>query len=142
MYLKSNTFNWFTRFSRVDRIVWRQDYSPDLFCTLFAKPFHFLVPLSVAPVTVCISVTSRRGNGGASTESDDPDDNILYLVKWRGLPYDQASWEYFKDIRFASGQILDFWDFSRPKPEVSCLDVVKCIVFTILQWNWKSWNIV
>ncbi|CAN0150637.1 unnamed protein product [Ascophyllum nodosum] len=64
------------------------------------------------------SVTEKRGNGGsAAEESDDPDDNILYLVKWRGLPYDQSSWEHFKDIRFASDQILDFWDFSRPRPE-------------------------
>ena len=65
-------------------------------------------------------MTEKRGNGGsAAEESDDPDDNILYLVKWRGLPYDQSSWEHFKDIRFASDQILDFWDFSRPRPEVS-----------------------
>ncbi|CAN0240045.1 unnamed protein product, partial [Hapterophycus canaliculatus] len=42
---------------------------------------------------------------------------VLYLVKWRGLPYDQSSWEHFKDIRFASDQILDFWDFCRPSPK-------------------------
>lgn len=44
---------------------------------------------------------------------------MLYLVKWRGLPYDQSSWEHFRDIRFASDQILDFWDFCRPRPKVS-----------------------
>ncbi|CAN0189214.1 unnamed protein product, partial [Laminaria digitata] len=50
-------------------------------------------------------------------EEEDPDDVVLYLVKWRGLPYDQSSWEHFRDIRFASDQILDFWDFCRPRPK-------------------------
>lgn len=52
-------------------------------------------------------------------QTHDPDDIVLYLVKWRGQPYDQSSWEHFKDIRFASDQILKFWDFCRPKAEVS-----------------------
>ncbi|CAM9834851.1 unnamed protein product, partial [Scytosiphon promiscuus] len=42
---------------------------------------------------------------------------VLPLLPWRGLPYDQSSWEHFKDIRFASDQILDFWDFCRLSPK-------------------------
>ncbi|CAN0253428.1 unnamed protein product, partial [Ectocarpus sp. 12 AP-2014] len=39
--------------------------------------------------------------GGMDDDDDsDPDSLVLYLVKWRGLPYDQCSWEHFKDIRF------------------------------------------
>lgn len=52
-------------------------------------------------------------------EGTSSDDLVLYLVKWRGQPYDQASWEHFKDIRFASDQILNFWDFCRPSAGVS-----------------------
>eukprot|EP00903_Cladosiphon_okamuranus_P007802 g7551.t1 len=65
------------------------------------------------------SVAGSAGNGGDDDDDDDddPDSLVLYLVKWRGLPYDQSSWEHFKDIRFASDQILDFWDFCRPGPE-------------------------
>ena len=58
---------------------------------------------------------ARPPGGG---EEEDPDDVVLYLVKWRGLPYDQSSWDHFRDIRFASDQILDFWDFCRPRPKV------------------------
>lgn len=67
---------------------------------------------------------------------EDPDDVVLYLVKWRGLPYDQSSWEHFRDIRFASDQILDFWDFCRPQPKVPLVELVP----RLLGLFWARWG--
>ena len=73
---------------------------------------------------------SANGDGGDDND-DDPDSMVLYLVKWRGLPYDQSSWEHFRDIRFASDQILDFWDFCRPGPEVMIFNNISTIYYLV-----------
>jgi Chromo (CHRromatin Organisation MOdifier) domain len=40
----------------------------------------------------------------------DPEDNVRYVVKWKGLPYADMTWEYWKDIkRDAVDYVEDFW---------------------------------
>jgi len=35
----------------------------------------------------------------AAMEGDDPEGHIQYLVKWRGLPYSDCSWENWDDLK-------------------------------------------
>lgn len=40
----------------------------------------------------------------------DPEDNVRYIVKWKGLPYAEMTWEYWRDIkRDAVDEAEDFW---------------------------------
>jgi hypothetical protein len=40
----------------------------------------------------------------------DPEDNVRYVVKWKGLPYAEMTWEYWRDIkRDAVDETEDFW---------------------------------
>lgn len=53
----------------------------------------------------------------------DPEDNVRYVVKWKGLPYAEITWEYWRDIkRDAVDEAEDFW--CRQKPP-SAQDVKK-----------------
>ena len=47
----------------------------------------------------------------ASAETPwDPEDNVRYVVKWKGLPYSELTWEYWRDIkRDAVDEAEDFW---------------------------------
>lgn len=82
------------------------------------KERHDMLSGDSAAAAAAAAVAPAAG-GNDDDDDSDPDALVLYLVKWRGLPYDQCSWEHFKDIRFASDQILDFWDFCLPRPEVN-----------------------
>ena len=57
---------------------------------------------------------------------DDPnneaDDEILYYVKWRGLPYNECSWERWGDMKYYTHEIFAFWQRQRP-PKLSSLSV-------------------
>ena len=47
----------------------------------------------------------------------DPEDNVRYVVKWRGLPYAEMTWEYWRDIkRDAVDEAEDFWYRQQPPP--------------------------
>lgn len=40
----------------------------------------------------------------------DPEDNVRYVVKWKGLQYSEITWEYWRDIkRDAVDKAEDFW---------------------------------
>ena len=40
----------------------------------------------------------------------DPEDNVRYVVKWKGLPYADVTWEYWRDIKYdAVEEVEDFW---------------------------------
>ena len=40
----------------------------------------------------------------------DPEDNVRYIVKWKGLPFAEMTWEYWKDIKTdAADEVEDFW---------------------------------
>jgi len=48
----------------------------------------------------------------------DPEDNVRYVVKWKGLPFAEMTWEYWRDIkRDAVDEAEDFWYRQRP-PDV------------------------
>jgi SNF2 family DNA or RNA helicase len=40
----------------------------------------------------------------------DPEDNVRYVVKWKGTPYSEMTWEYWRDIkRDAVEEVEAFW---------------------------------
>ncbi len=48
----------------------------------------------------------------------DPEDNVRYVVKWKGLPFAEITWEYWKDIKAdAANEAEDFWIRQRPPDE-------------------------
>jgi hypothetical protein len=45
----------------------------------------------------------------------DPEDNVRYVVKWKGLPFAEITWEYWRDIkRDAANEAEDFWLRQQP----------------------------
>jgi len=45
----------------------------------------------------------------------DPEDNVRYVVKWKGLPFSDITWEYWRDIKKdAVDEAEDFWIRQRP----------------------------
>ena len=49
--------------------------------------------------------------------ADNPNNvdlNVMYFVKWRGLPYDECTWEYWTDIRYFTKEVFEFWLRQRP----------------------------
>ena len=46
-------------------------------------------------------------------ESIVAQDNIEYLVKWKGLPYSDCTWERFADIFYSSEAVFRFWKRQR-----------------------------
>lgn len=45
----------------------------------------------------------------------DPEDNVRYVVKWKGLPFADMTWEYWRDIkRDAVDEAEDFWHRQHP----------------------------
>lgn len=42
-------------------------------------------------------------------DSQGSQDEVLYLVKWRGLPYNDCTWEEFRDLHDSLDQIFAFW---------------------------------
>jgi hypothetical protein len=48
----------------------------------------------------------------------DPEDNVRYVVKWKGLPFAEMTWEYWRDIkRDAVNEAEDFWIRQQPPDE-------------------------
>jgi hypothetical protein len=45
----------------------------------------------------------------------DPEDNVRYVVKWKGLPFAEMTWEYWRDIKQeAVDETEDFWRRQQP----------------------------
>lgn len=45
----------------------------------------------------------------------DPEDNVRYVIKWKGLPFSEMTWEYWRDIkRDAVDEAEDFWIRQQP----------------------------
>jgi superfamily II DNA or RNA helicase len=67
--------------------------------------------------------TPARGSPNLELEDtpDPEDDEVLYLVKWKGLGYECCSWEPFAVLKWASDAILDFWDNQRPPSDETLL---------------------
>jgi len=52
-------------------------------------------------------------------EAWDPEDNVRYVVKWKGMPYADVTWEYWRDIkRDAVVQAEDYWYRQRSPPDI------------------------
>lgn len=49
--------------------------------------------------------------------ADTSEDHVQYLVKWRGQPYSECTWEKWEDLKnnFFS-EVQRFWDLQRPPP--------------------------
>mmetsp|Transcript_36172 Transcript_36172/g.86986 ORF Transcript_36172/g.86986 Transcript_36172/m.86986 type:complete len:2449 (-) Transcript_36172:61-7407(-) len=48
----------------------------------------------------------------------DPEDNVRYVVKWKGLPFAEMTWEYWRDIKKdAVNEAEDFWFRQKPFDE-------------------------
>ena len=49
----------------------------------------------------------------------DPEGNVRYIVKWKGLPYAEMTWEYWRNIkRYAVDEAEDFW-YRQKAPSLS-----------------------
>jgi hypothetical protein len=48
----------------------------------------------------------------------DPEDNVRYVVKWKGLPFAEMTWEYWRDIKTdAVDHAENFWWRQQPPDE-------------------------
>ena len=62
------------------------------------------------------------------SEAWDPEDNVRYVVKWKGLPYAEMTWEYWRDIkRDAVDLAEDFWHRQQPPPAEEIRDAVMTV---------------
>lgn len=56
----------------------------------------------------------------------DPEDNVRYVVKWKGLPYSEMTWEYWRDIkRDAVEEAEDYWYRQRAPDVEKAIEMVK-----------------
>ena len=59
---------------------------------------------------------SLRTQSSSSSNPCDPEDDVKYLVKWRGLSYGECSWESWADIREKGfyREVFAFWQLQIP----------------------------
>jgi Chromo (CHRromatin Organisation MOdifier) domain len=55
---------------------------------------------------------------GAEGQVEDPEDEILYLVKWQALPYSECTWERWGDLKPFAQEVFEFWQRQKPPKEV------------------------
>ena len=57
----------------------------------------------------------------------DPEDNVRYVVKWKGMQTSEVTWEYWKDIKYDFvHEVVEFWDRERaPSMETVKIALVK-----------------
>jgi len=59
------------------------------------------------------------------SESWDPEDNVRYVVKWKGLPTSEMTWEYWRDIKRDGVDLAeDFWYRQQPPTVQEVKDAV------------------
>jgi SNF2 family DNA or RNA helicase len=61
--------------------------------------------------------SSRKRKSATLDSSDDEDDeanDVKYLVKWRGLSYDECTWERWEDIKSYYREVWLFWQLQKP----------------------------
>ena len=49
----------------------------------------------------------------------DPEGNVRYVVKWKGLPFAEMTWEYWRDIVDAVDEAEDYWRRQQVPPNVT-----------------------
>lgn len=97
----------------------------DMDMNLFAKQRGLNIKHEQERVREKESGTIRKWNSKEGLEDLlkdkpwDPEDNVRYVVKWKGLPFADITWEYWRDIkRDAVDEAEDFWIRQRPpEPE-------------------------
>jgi len=61
----------------------------------------------------------------AKEEPWDPEDNVRYIVRWKGLQTSDSTWEYWKDLKYDFVQeASDFWD----RQKAPTMEVVKKVL--------------
>eukprot|EP00603_Paraphysomonas_imperforata_P012346 CAMPEP_0114454474 /NCGR_PEP_ID=MMETSP0104-20121206/2602_1 /TAXON_ID=37642 ORGANISM="Paraphysomonas imperforata, Strain PA2" /NCGR_SAMPLE_ID=MMETSP0104 /ASSEMBLY_ACC=CAM_ASM_000202 /LENGTH=2336 /DNA_ID=CAMNT_0001626863 /DNA_START=48 /DNA_END=7058 /DNA_ORIENTATION=- len=71
------------------------------------------------PHSLCQSVNDLNS---MADDPDDDQDELFYYVKWRGLPYNECSWERWGDIKYYTQEVFQFWQRQLP-PKLSSLSV-------------------
>lgn len=56
----------------------------------------------------------RKAESDSADGSDDPENEVKYLVKWRGLSYADCTWERFEDIKSYYQEVWYFWQIQKP----------------------------
>lgn len=67
-------------------------------------------------------ILAPRGRRRKSDDDYDEEDEVTYLVKWKGCPYDECSWERWGDIKFANREVWLFWRLQKPTNEYSSMN--------------------
>lgn len=108
----------------IERILACDESEMDM--SLFAKQRGLNVKFEQELVQQKENGTIRKWNSKKGLEDLlkekpwDPEDNVRYVVKWKGLPFAEMTWEYWRDIkRDAVDEAEDFWIRQQPPdPEV------------------------
>ena len=63
-----------------------------------------------APAPQCVVQDKTEKNAVNTEQTWDPEDYVRYVVKWKGLPAAEMTWEYWKDIKadFVD-EVEDYW---------------------------------
>jgi len=72
------------------------------------------------PNSVKADVISKDAKSDGEEEDQwDPEDNVRYVVKWKGLQYSDITWEYWRHIKHDGvNQAEDFWHRQKaPNPD-------------------------
>lgn len=72
----------------------------------------------------------NKSNESSSTLdiNNDINNDVQYLIKWRGLPYNECSWERWSEIRSFYHEVFTFWQLQIP-PKLP----IKLVKFPALQ---------
>lgn len=119
--LEQNGEEYFSpQYIEIERILSCDESSMDL--DLFAKQraLNFLVDDQLGQKTTLSFAEIAARNEGEW----DPEDNVRYVVKWKGLPFAEVTWEYWRDIKYdAVDEAEDFWHRQRA-PTIAEAEVV------------------
>ena len=103
----------------IERILACDESEMDM--TLFAKQRGLNIKIEQEGVQQKESGAIRKWNSKEGLEDLlqekpwDPEDNVRYVVKWKGLPFAEMTWEYWRDIkRDAVDEAEDFWIRQQP----------------------------
>ncbi|RYH18203.1 hypothetical protein EON65_27490 [archaeon] len=61
-----------------------------------------------------LSTKRKRKADIEDAEEADPESEVRYLVKWRGLSYDECTWERWEELKDWYSEVWLFWRTQRP----------------------------
>ena len=79
-------------------------------------------------VEALLRLMESIAKNGPNIENEwDPEDNVRYVVKWKGLPTSEITWEYWRDIKSeAVTEVEDFWY----RQQLPSIDIEKALQVT------------